>query len=94
MWSFDLEMCGEGEVRERNFIHVHIHIQAGKGDEGNWHTLNKEEADVNPKDQLSKAWLSYLGMRLFPSSLSLGSPNEQCLCRGLGWLRESLGLVV
>lgn len=51
MWSFDLEMCGEGEVRERNFIHVHIHVQAGKGDEGNWHTLNKEEADVNPKDR-------------------------------------------
>lgn len=49
MWSFDLETCGGGEVREGSFIHVHIHVQAGKGDEGDQHTLN-EEADVSPKE--------------------------------------------
>ena len=71
MWSVDLEMCGGGEVREGN-IHVYIHVQARTGDEGNWHNLNEEEADLSPKEQVSKPWLSYLGTRLPPSSFSVG----------------------
>lgn len=71
MWSFDLETCGEGEVREGDIIHVYIHVQAGKEDKGNWHTLNEEEADVNPKEQLTKPWLSHLGTRLLLSSSSV-----------------------
>lgn len=80
MWSFDLEMCGEGEVREGN-THVYIHVQAGKGDEGNWHSLNEEEADVNPKEQLSRPWLSYLGTRLLPSSFSVGPGGTMSIKR-------------
>lgn len=73
MWSFDLEMCGEGEVRGGNVIRVHVHARAGSRDEGNWHTLNEEAADVSPPEQLSEPWLSYLGTRLLPSSFSVGA---------------------
>lgn len=65
-------------------MYTHMY-KAGKEDEGNQHTLNEEEADVNLKEQLSKLWLPFLGIR---SSFPVTSPPWGCpgsyVCRNLG----------
>lgn len=54
---------------------------------------SEEVVDVDPKEQLSKPWLIYLGMRpLLFSFSSMGSPVSD-VCKGLGKGGSEIGLV-
>lgn len=100
MWSFDLEVYGEGEIRRK--LHTWIHTCTdGKGMKGG-DTPRVGKKRTHTLSSSSGPRLSRLGRGALPLATAPRGPEERCLAEawtpgpvGWGWRgSESLGLVI